>query len=97
MEGSKMRVGLTYDLRDDYRAMGFSEEAVAEFDSVETIDEIEGALNRLGYATDRIGHIRTLAARLVAGDRWDLVFNIAEGVSGRSREAQVPALLEAYG
>ncbi|MCW9001226.1 MAG: D-alanine--D-alanine ligase, partial [Rhodospirillales bacterium] len=92
-----MRVGLTYDLRDDYRAMGFSEEAVAEFDSVETIDEIEGALNRLGYATDRIGHIRTLAARLVAGDRWDLVFNIAEGVSGRSREAQVPALLEAYG
>jgi D-alanine-D-alanine ligase len=40
--------------------------------------------------------VRALAARLVAGDRWDMVFNIAEGVRGRSREAQVPALLEAW-
>ena len=27
-----MRVALVYDLRDDYRALGFSEEAVAEFE-----------------------------------------------------------------
>lgn len=93
-----MRVGLTYDLRDDYRAMGgFSEEALAEFDSIETVDAIEAAIGALGHQTDRIGHLRHLAARLVAGDRWDLVFNIAEGLSGRGREAQVPALLEAYG
>jgi D-alanine-D-alanine ligase len=38
-----------------------------------------------------------LAARLVRGDRWDLVFNIAEGLCGNAREAQVPALLDAYG
>ncbi|MGC9022771.1 MAG: D-alanine--D-alanine ligase family protein, partial [Dissulfurimicrobium sp.] len=31
---------------------------------------------------------------LAAGKRWDLVFNIAEGTHGRSREAQVPAILE---
>ena len=37
-----------------------------------------------------------LARRLAAGDRWDLVFNFAEGVAGRSREAQVPALCELY-
>lgn len=93
-----MRVGLTYDLRDDYRAMGgFSEEALAEFDSIETVDAIEAAIGALGHQTDRIGHLRHLAARLVGGDRWDLVFNIAEGLTGRSREAQVPALLEAYG
>lgn len=92
-----MRIGLTYDLRDDYRAMGYSDEATAEFDSVETIEQIEGALRRLGYDTVRIGHIRALAQRLVAGERWDLVFNICEGLHGRSREAQVPALLEAYG
>lgn len=92
-----MRIGLTYDLRDDYRKMGYSEEETAEFDSAETIREIEDALKRLGYRTDRIGHIRALAARLVAGETWDLVFNICEGLSGRSREAQVPALLEAYG
>jgi D-alanine-D-alanine ligase len=33
---------------------------------------------------------------LAAGDRWDLVFNICEGLRGIAREAQVPALLEAY-
>jgi D-alanine-D-alanine ligase len=91
-----MRIGLTYDLRDDYRDRNLSEEALAEFDSPETIAAIEGALRELGYETDRIGHVRALAARLVAGDRWDMVFNIAEGVRGRSREAQVPALLEAW-
>jgi D-alanine-D-alanine ligase len=41
--------------------------------------------------------VRRLAERLVAGARWDLVFNIAEGLSGFGREAQVPALLDAYG
>ena len=92
-----MRIGLTYDLRDDYRAMGFSEEALAEFDSPETVAAIEDVLCRQGHELDRIGHIRHLVARLAAGDTWDLVFNIAEGLAGRSREAQVPALLEAYG
>ena len=37
-----MRVALVYDLRDDYRALGFSEEEIAEFDSVDTIDELAG-------------------------------------------------------
>ena len=92
-----MRVGLTYDLRDDYLAEGFSEDAVAEFDSVETIEGLEAALGRLGLSVERIGNVKALAKRLVAGERWDFVFNIAEGLYGRSREAQVPALLEAYG
>lgn len=91
-----MRIGLTYDLRDDYLAMGFTEEETAEFDRLSTIEAIEGALQRLGHATDRIGHVKALAGRLVAGDRWDLVFNIAEGMYGIGREAQVPALLDAY-
>jgi D-alanine-D-alanine ligase len=91
-----MRIGLTYDLRDDYLAEGYGEEETAEFDHPVTIAAIEGALRELGYETDRIGHVRALAGRLVAGDRWDLVFNIAEGLSGFGREAQVPALLDAY-
>jgi D-alanine-D-alanine ligase len=45
----------------------------------------------------RIGHIRALTQRLAAGERWDAVFNICEGLTGYAREAQVPALLEAYG
>jgi D-alanine-D-alanine ligase len=92
-----MKVGLTYDLRDEYRAEGYSEDAVAEFDRADTIEHLEGALRELGYLTDRIGHVRSLARRLVAGDRWDIVFNIAEGLAGFGREAQVPALLDAWG
>ena len=92
-----MRIGLTYDLRSDYLAMGLSMEETAEFDKEETIAGIEGALRELGYETDRIGHAKALVRRLEAGDRWDLVFNICEGLHGVAREAQVPALLDLYG
>ena len=91
-----MRIGLVYDLRDDYRAMGFSDEQTVEFDSIETIDGMAGALERLGHEVDRVGHGKKLAQRLVLGDRWDIVWSIAEGLKGRCREAQVPALLELY-
>lgn len=90
------RIGMVYDLRTDYLAEGWSEADVAEFDSEATIAAIEATIAALGYAVERIGNGRALARRLVAGDRWDLVFNIAEGVRGRCREAQVPALLELY-
>src|SRR6478736_9624955 len=91
-----MRIALVYDLRDDYRALGFSEEEVAEFDSVATIDQLDGALRALGCEVIRVGRGQVLAAWLVAGERFDLVFSIAEGVKGRSREAQVPALCELF-
>ncbi|HKA47846.1 MAG TPA: ATP-grasp domain-containing protein [Methyloceanibacter sp.] len=91
-----MRIALVYDLRDDYRALGFSEEEVAEFDNVETIDQLDGALRALGCEVVRAGRGQMLATRLAAGERFDLVFSIAEGVKGRSREAQVPALCELF-
>jgi D-alanine-D-alanine ligase len=91
-----VRVGVTYDLRADYRAMGLGEEETAEFDSEITIDAICTALTSLSYEPVRIGGVRKLAERLVAGERWDVVFNICEGLKGVAREAQVPALLEAY-
>lgn len=91
-----MLIGLTYDLRDDYLALGFSDEEAGEFDVPETIDALEAAIRANGHETERIGGIRALVPALAAGRRWDLVFNICEGVSGIAREAQVPALLEAY-
>lgn len=91
-----MRVGLTYDLREQYLAEGYGLEETAEFDRPDTIEAIERALGKLGFETDRVGHVRQLAARLVDGERWDFVFNIAEGLDGIGREAQVPALLDAY-
>jgi D-alanine-D-alanine ligase len=91
-----VKIGITYDLRADYRALGYDDTETAEFDRPDTIDAIEQNLQSLGYRTDRIGNVMRLAQRLVAGDRWDMVFNIAEGLRGFGREAQVPALLEAY-
>jgi D-alanine-D-alanine ligase len=91
-----MRIGITYDLREDYVALGFGDEETAEFDRLDTIEAIESALQDLGFETDRIGNIHSLVPRLAAGNRWDMVFNIAEGLRGFGREAQVPALLDAY-
>jgi D-alanine-D-alanine ligase len=92
-----MLVGLTYDLRRDYLALGFCEEAVAEFDSSATIEAIDNALQVLGFETERVGHLGNLVNRLAQGAKWDLVFNIAEGLHGFGRESQVPALLDYYG
>jgi D-alanine-D-alanine ligase len=89
-------VGLTYDLRAEYLAAGYGEEETAEFDRPDTIDALESTLQELGYRTERIGNVRALVPRLARGDRWDLVFNIAEGLRGIGRESQVPAILEAY-
>ena len=91
-----MKIGLTYDLRSDYLAAGYDETQTAEFDREDTIEAIESALVFLGHDTDRIGHIQALTQRLAKGDRWELVFNIAEGLYGLGREAQVPAILDAY-
>lgn len=92
-----MKIGFTYDLRSDYLALGWSEVDAAEFDSEVTIDGVENALKLLGHDVVRIGRCQELVRRLAAGERWDMVFNICEGTSGRGREAQVPALLECYG
>lgn len=91
-----MKIGITYDLREEYLAQGLSEEAVAEFDRSDTIEAIAHALVSLGHTVEHIGSVKSLARRLVAGDWWNMVFNIAEGLRGFGREAQVPALLDAY-
>ena len=88
-----LRVGMTYDLREDYLAAGYGEEETAEFDSPATIAAIEQALAANGVAPVRIGNVRDLAQRLAAGERWDFVFNICEGLSGAGREAHAVARL----
>ena len=92
-----MNIGVAYDLRRDYLAQGYAPEEVAEFESDETVAALEETLRGLGHDVDMIGNGRMLCRRLAIGDRWDLVFNIAEGLAGRCREAQVPAVLELYG
>jgi D-alanine-D-alanine ligase len=91
-----LSIGLVYDLKEDYLKAGLSPEQVMEFDSEETIVGIEDGLRSLGHRVERVGRGVELARRLAGGERWDLVFNIAEGVAGRSREAQVPAVCEMF-
>ena len=93
---NKILVGLTYDLRDDYLKMGFSKEETAEFDKIDTIEGIENALHFNGYETERIGNVNALMQKLLNGNRWDIVFNICEGLYGIGREAQVPAILDIF-
>ena len=91
-----LNIGLVYDLREEYLALGYTQEETNEFDSIAHVEAMSGALERLGHRVELIGNGRALAERLVLGVKWDLVFSTAEGLSGRSREAQVPALLELY-
>lgn len=91
-----MRIGLTYDLRSWYLERGYTMDETAEFDKEETVAALEMALGNLGYRTERIGNLFELVTQLAAGRRWDMVFNIAEGLYGDGRESAVPALLDQY-
>jgi len=91
-----MRIGLTYDLRTWYLERGYTMDETAEFDKEETVVALENELVHLGYKTVRIGNIFQLVEKLAAGERWDMVFNIAEGLYGDGRESVVPALLDQY-
>jgi D-alanine-D-alanine ligase len=69
-----------------------------EFDSPETIQALITALRSLGHDVDWLGCGEPMLERLLGGPRPDLVWNTAEGTGGtRSREAQVPAVLEMLG
>ena len=91
-----IKVGLTFDLKEDYLQLGYTNDEVAEFDALETINALEQALNSLGFEVIRIGNIFNLVNYLNDQSRCDLVFNICEGLYGIAREAQVPCLLDAY-
>lgn len=93
-----MRVGFTYDAKADYELRpGDPPDRYAEFDGGATLQDIEAALRSGGHEVLCIGHVQHLLKRLLAGERWDIVFNIAEGLDGRNRESQVPLLLELFG
>ncbi|MEU2360492.1 hypothetical protein [Streptomyces noursei] len=97
---SRLVVGLTYNLRGEsvehFGAGPPREGYDAEFDEWETVQTVAGVLEGLGYRCVLIGALPALMERLLRGERWDVVFNLAEGHHGYGREAQVPALLEEW-
>ena len=92
-----MEIGIAYDLVTDF-ATGDGEPAdrLAEYDSEETVAALEAALGAAGHRARRLGGGRRFLETMLAQPP-DLVFNLAEGRGGRSREAQVPAVCELLG
>jgi D-alanine-D-alanine ligase len=72
---------------------GIPPDAFADFDHIETIDSIRAALETDGHQTVFIQADTDLPYAL-RDEKPDICFNIAEGLGGDAREAQVPALLE---
>jgi D-alanine-D-alanine ligase len=90
----KLRVGITYNLRKDfYQQENQPIDLLEEFDSEETIDAIREVLESEGHEIIKLGGDTGLIDRLRQAS-VDIVFNIAEGLQGRNREAHIPALLE---
>ena len=91
-----MKFAITFDLRSWYLDCGYSMEETAEFDKQDTIDAIEEALQKMGHETELIGNAFQLIESLASGKKWDMVFNIAEGLYGDGRESVIPAILDQY-
>jgi D-alanine-D-alanine ligase len=90
-----MRVGLSYDLKDAVVLKGtVTDDALEEYDSPTTIEYIRRALEGLGHSVIKLGGGPDFI-RNILDEKVDIVFNIAEGRGNyRSREAQVPSILE---
>ncbi len=86
-----MNVGLSFNLKNPMPSSG-GDDLFAEWDDQETIEAVRAALARRHHVTliegneDAFENFRTL--------RPDIVFNMAEGIHGSSRESQIPAMLE---
>jgi len=90
----KLRVGITYNLKKDFSQQeNHPIDLLEEFDSEETIDAIQEVLEGEGHEVIKLGGDTGLIDRLRQAS-VDIVFNIAEGLEGRNREAHIPALLE---
>jgi D-alanine-D-alanine ligase len=89
------KVAVLANIKDDSlpKPEGIPPDAFADFDHIETIDSIRAALETDGHQTVFIQADADLPYAL-RDEKPDICFNIAEGVGGDAREAQVPALLE---
>ncbi len=94
-----MHIAFVYNVRHTEPSME-NEQAMAEaeFDEPSTISAIHDAIAANGYECTDIeadeeayGKLKELKGTI------DLVFNIAEGLRGEIREAQIPAMLEMLG
>ncbi|MCL4439149.1 MAG: ATP-grasp domain-containing protein [Firmicutes bacterium] len=91
-----MKIGLTFNLRQEIPAGQGPTDLGEEFDCEDTIHAIALELGKMGHEVKKLGWGKQFLQGILS-EEIDLVFNIAEGMGGRSREAQVPAVLEMLG
>lgn len=91
-----MRVALAYNLIQEHMIRDCPLDSIAEYDSIETINALKSAIEYADHEVtlmeadlDFVQKMRELSSEI------DIVFNIAEGIRGQSRESFVPVICEA--
>jgi D-alanine--D-alanine ligase len=91
---TNLRVGLAFNMKRIDSHGGDDREA--EYDAPETIQAITQAIESHGHLVIPLEATQDFP-RVLASSNVDVVFNVAEGMTGRSREGQVPSLCELLG
>ncbi len=93
-----MKIGLSFDLKEAVLLEpDRPDDALEEYDSLETVGIIASALEAREHSVLRLGGGDVFLEN-IRRHKLDIVFNIAEGRgSYRSREAQIPSILEMLG
>jgi D-alanine-D-alanine ligase len=89
----RLKVGFAFNVKRLNPDLGGEQDDEAEYDSPKTLQAIREAIASYGHEVVDLEATSDLPI-LLASTPVDVVFNIAEGFKGRSRESQVPALLE---
>ncbi len=89
----RLKVGFTFNVKRVTPDLGGEQDEEAEYDSPKTLQAIREAIASYGHEVVDLEATQDLPLQ-IASTPVDVVFNIAEGFKGRSRESQVPSLLE---
>lgn len=90
---TKMLVGITYNLKKNAVTVP-GDDAEVRQDNYNTILAIKDALESGGYEVELFEITEDFPLNLIK-NKPDVVFNIADGISGRGKAVQVPAILNA--
>lgn len=88
-----MHVGFIYNIATEELLRERPEMTLRDSDAIETIQEVTAALEAGGHRVTGLNADQKLPAALTKA-KFDIVFNIATGVYGESRQTHVPAMLE---
>jgi D-alanine-D-alanine ligase len=89
----RLKVGFAFNVKRLTPEVTGEQDEEAEYDTPDTLQAIREAIASHGHEVIDLESTSDLPIQ-IASTPVDVVFNIAEGFKGRSRESQVPALLE---